>query len=144
VNWYRRDVGMARCSAMHSYRSLEAWKVAHRALLVTLRSIDGTNRPKTWALFDQLKRAAISIEANIVEGYALNTPRYFHKHMRIAFGSAAEAECLVLAAGEVGYLEQAVVKELETAFGDSMRLVFGLMKGRRAKDPTPHALRPTP
>ena len=92
---------------MHSYRSLEAWKVAHRALVVTLRAIDKGNRP------------------------------------RIAFGSAAEAECLVLAAGEVGYLEQPVVKDLEVAFGDARRLVFGLMKGRRAKDPTPHALRPT-
>lgn len=114
---------------------------------MTLRAIDGANRPKTWALFDQLKRAAISVEANIVEGYALDTPRYFHKHMRIAFGSAAEAECMARAAraaGEVGYLEQAVVDELEAAFGDSMRLVFGLMKGRRPKDPAPHAPRPTP
>jgi four helix bundle protein len=129
---------------VRSYRSLEAWKVAHRALLVTLRAIDAANRPKTWALFDQLKRAVISIEANIVEGYALGTPRYFHKHMRIAFGSAAEAECLALAAGEAGYLEREVVEELEGALGDAMRLLFGLMKGRREKGPTPHALRPTP
>jgi four helix bundle protein len=134
-----RDVRVVR-----SYRSLEAWKAAHRALLVTLRAIDGANRPKTWALFDQLKRAAISVEANIVEGYALDTPRYFHKHMRIAFGSAAEAECMALAAGELSYLEQSVVNELEAAFGDAMRLLFGLMKGRRPKDPTPHVPRPTP
>jgi four helix bundle protein len=129
---------------VRSYRSLEAWKAAHRALLVTLRAIDRANPPKAWALFDQLKRAAISVEANIVEGYALDTPRYFHKHMRIAFGSAAEAECMALAAGEVGYLEQAVVDELETAFGDSMRLLRGLMKGRSPKQPTPHAPPPTP
>lgn len=117
-------------------------------MLATLRAIDAANRPKTWALFDQLKRAAISVEANIVEGYALGTPRYFHKHIRIAFGSAAEAECMALAAGEAGYLEQGVVDELEMAFGDSMRLLFGLMKGRRAKlstpEPTPNAPRPTP
>jgi four helix bundle protein len=113
-------------------------------LLATLRAIDRANPPKAWALFDQLKRAAISVEANIVEGYALDTPRYFHKHMRIAFGSAAEAESMALAAGEVGYLEQAVVDELETAFGDSMRMLFGLMKGRRPKHPTLHAQPPTP
>lgn len=78
-----------------------------------------------------------------MEGYALDTPRYFHKHMRIAFGSAAEAECLALAAGEAGYLEQAVVEELEAAFGDAMRMLFGLMRGRRPKDPTPNAPRPS-
>jgi four helix bundle protein len=84
-----------------------------------------------------MKRAAVSVEANIVEGYALATPRYFQKHMRIAFGSAAEAESLALAAGEVGYLEQAVVNHLEALFGDAMRLLFGLLKGRQPKHPTP-------
>jgi hypothetical protein len=103
---------------VRSYRSLEAWKVAHQALLVTLRATDAANHPKTWALFD--------------------------KHMRIAFGSAAEAACLVLAAGEAGYLEREVVEELEGALGDCMRLLFGLMKGRREKSATPNAPPPTP
>jgi four helix bundle protein len=33
----------------------------------------------------------VSVEANIVEGYALDTEALFRKHLRIAFGSAAEA-----------------------------------------------------
>ncbi len=129
---------------VRSYRSLEAWKAAHRALLLTLRATDAANRPKAWALFDQLKRAAVSVEANVVEGYALGTPAYFQKHMRIAFGSAAEAECLALVAAEAGYLEQGVVDELGGALGDSLRMLAGLMRGRRAKHATPHVPRPTP
>src|SRR5213080_2869130 len=85
---------------MHSYRRLEAWKQAHAALRLTLRATDEAYHGKSRALFDQLKRASISVEANIVEGYALGTPALCRRHLRIAFGSAAEAECLALAAGE--------------------------------------------
>src|SRR5207249_2330130 len=98
---------------MHSYRRLEAWKQAHAALRLTLRATDKAYRGKSPALFDQLKRASISVEANIVEGYALGTPALCRRHLRIAFGSAAEAECLALAAGEADYLTMAIVNQLE-------------------------------
>lgn len=87
---------------MHSYRRLDAWKHAHAALRLTLRATDDAYHGKSRALFDQLKRAAISVEANIVEGYAL-------------------------AAGEAGYLEQSIVKRLEDMFGGAMRTLRPLL-----------------
>jgi four helix bundle protein len=113
---------------MHSYRRLDAWKHAHAALRLTLRSTDDAYHGRSRALFDQLKRAAISVEANIVEGYALGTPALCRRHLRIAFGSAAEAECLALAAGEAEYLEMSVVGQLETLFGGAMRALRELLR----------------
>ena len=51
---------------MYKYRSLEAWKHAHAAVIAVLRATDEKRQPKTWALFDQLRRAAVSVEANAV------------------------------------------------------------------------------
>jgi len=113
---------------MHSYRRLDAWKQAHAALRLTLRATDDAYHGKSRALFDQLKRAAISVEANIVEGYALGTPALCKRHLRIAFGSAAEAECLALAAGEADYLDMAIVKQMETMFGGAMRSLRALLR----------------
>src|SRR3989454_7868250 len=87
---------------MHKYRSLVAWQRAHEAMLLALRTSDAAFHPRSKALFDQLRRAVISVEANIVEGYALSTPLQFRRHLRIAMGSAAEAESLTRAAGELG------------------------------------------
>ena len=84
-------------SLMYAYQRLEAWKRAHRALMLTLKATDKAYHPRSKALFDQLKRAAISVEANIVEGYALGTVPLFQRHIRIAIGSAAEAETLTKA-----------------------------------------------
>jgi four helix bundle protein len=68
------------------------------------------------------------VEANIVEGYALGTPALCRRHLRIAFGSAAEAECLALAAGEAEYLEKTIVEELETSLGAAMRSLRALLR----------------
>lgn len=88
---------------------------------------DAEYHPRSRALFDQLRRAVIPVEANIVEGYALGTPTLFRRHLRIAMGSAAEAECLTRAAGELRYLPDDVVRELERLLGRTMAALHGLL-----------------
>jgi four helix bundle protein len=113
---------------MDSYRSLEAWKKAHAAALLAHRAVPTVSQGKSFALFEQLRRAAVSVEANIVEGYALNTAGLCRRHFRIAVGSAAEAECLVRLAFELSYLERQIAEELERELGETMRLLRGLLR----------------
>ena len=113
---------------MHKYRSLAVWRRAHELLLASLRATDAAYHPRSRALFDQIRRAVISVEANLVEGYALGTPRQFRRHLRIARGSAAEAECLIRAAGETGYLSEDVVRQLESLVGEVLAMLFGLLR----------------
>jgi len=113
---------------MNSYKTLSAWKHAHESLLMTFRATDAAYHPRKISLFDQIRRAVVSVEANIVEGYALNTVPLFRKHLRIAFGSAAEAETLVRAVGELTYLDSLIAAEIEKTLGFAMRSVLGLMR----------------
>jgi four helix bundle protein len=113
---------------MYKYRSLEAWKRAHSALILVLRATDKPNHPRTRNLFDQLRRAVISVEANVVEGYALGTPGLYLRHLRIAFGSGAEAECLLRSAGELGYLSGETVLQIEESLSGAMRTLRGLLR----------------
>jgi four helix bundle protein len=96
-------------------------------------------------LFNQIRRAAASVEANVVEGYALGTTPQFIRHLRIAMGSAAEAESLVRLATELGYLSAAVASELEGLLGGAMMAIRGLLRTRGSSHsplPTPSARRP--
>lgn len=113
---------------MRSYQTLVAWKRAHEALLLALRATDAAYHPRAKNLFEQLRRATISIEANIVEGYALNTPGLCRRHLRIAIGSAAEAECLTRAAGELTYLDRDTAKSLLDAFDATLGALHGLLR----------------
>jgi len=116
---------------MHRYRSLEAWKRAHQTALLALQLTDQAYHPKSRSLFDQIRRAAVSIEANVVEGYGLGSTAQFLRHLYIARGSAAEAECLVRLAVEVGYLSEEAGSQLETLLGGSLAAIHGLVKARR-------------
>jgi four helix bundle protein len=125
---YAATAGTGENDPMRSYQTLVAWKRAHQALLLALRATDAAYHPRAKNLFDQLRRATISIEANIVEGYALNTPGLCRRHLRIAIGSAAEAECLVRAAGELGYLNASTVTALEGALDGALGALHGLLR----------------
>ncbi|HEV8398351.1 MAG TPA: four helix bundle protein [Gemmatimonadales bacterium] len=113
---------------MDKYRSLFAWQQAHQAAVLTLTKCDACYHPRSRALFDQLRRATISVEANIVEGYALSTPLQFRRHLRIAMGSAAEAECLTRLAAEVRYLPPETTDELERLLERAMAALHGLIR----------------
>src|SRR5438046_5384606 len=102
---------------MDSYKTLEAWKRAHAAVLLVFQATDRARHPRAFGLFDQLKRATLSVEANSVEGYALGTIPLCRRHLRIAFGSAAEAECEARVARERGYLPDPAVAERGNLLG---------------------------
>ena len=88
---------------------------------------------RTRALLDQLKRAAISVEANIVEGYALWTVPQFRRHLVIAIGSAAEIECLLNIAIEANYLPRKACQELDVQSDRTLRVLYGLIRNLRKK-----------
>ncbi len=113
---------------MHKYRSLAVWQRAHELLLVTLRATDASYHPRSRALFDQIRRSVISVEANFVEGYALGSAPQFRRHLRIAVGSAAEAECLLRAAKELGYLRPEVVEDAAGKLNEVLAMLFGLLR----------------
>jgi four helix bundle protein len=129
---------------MHKYRSLEAWKRAHAVLIRTLRSTDRAFHPRSRALFDQLRRAVISVEANVVEGYALGSSRQFARHLRTAVGSAAEAECLARAAAELEYLPPADVQQIETEIAGTLRVLYGLLLSIQRTAARTTTARPSP
>src|SRR2546425_7249171 len=113
---------------MHKYRSLFAWQQAHKIAVLALTQCDSAYRPRSRALFDQVRRAAISVEANIVEGYALGTTPLFKRHLRIAMGSAAEAECLTRLAAELQYLPEEATREMETLLERTLAALLGLLR----------------
>ena len=118
---------------MDSYRSLIAWQRASALCEATLEAVDDAWHARGAGIFDQLRRAAVSIDVNIVEGYALNTPSMFRRHLRIAIGSAAETERLLQIARKRGYLSPAVVDTLLPQVDGTIRALFGLVRSPRLK-----------
>lgn len=113
---------------MNKYKSLMAWQSAHRFLVATYRTTDQHYHPRAKPVFDQLRRAALSIEANIVEGYALDTAPQFKRHLRIARASAAECEALLGIGAELHYLDNTLVGPLQADLETTLKTLHGLLK----------------
>ena len=110
-----------------------AWQRACARCEATLEAVDDAWHARAASLFEQLRRAAVSVDVNIVEGYALNTPLSFRRHLRIAVGSAAETERLLQIAHKRGYLKEEVVEHLSTLLAGTFRALVGLMRSPRLR-----------
>jgi four helix bundle protein len=113
---------------MDRYRSLEVWQVARQVSLSVLKQTDEHYHPRARGFFDQLRRSAVSIELNIVEGYALKTMGQFRRGLTIALGSAAETECVLELAAARGYLPASASVGLHKLVTTVMRLLFGILR----------------
>ena len=90
---------------MRNYRDLEVWEKSHK---LTLRLYERSrNFPKEefYGLTSQLRRAAMSIGANLAEGCGRQTTPELARFVRIAMGSASELDYHLLLARDFGFLK---------------------------------------
>ena len=73
-------------------------------------------KEETYALSDQMRRAAVSIPSNIAEGHARQTSKEFTQFLCIARGSRAELETQLLLAKSFGYFDAVDPQQLEHIF----------------------------
>jgi four helix bundle protein len=97
---------------MKPYERLDAWKACHEVVLAVYRATRCFPKDERYGLTSQLRRAAISITANIAEGSAKRGKREFRRFLDIALGSLAELRCLLRSARDLGYLNDKDWSEL--------------------------------
>jgi four helix bundle protein len=90
-----------------------------------------------YALQSQIRRAAISVPSNIVEGATRRTVKEFAQFLSIALGSASETRCLIGLAGRLGFIEN---EQVEVCTAQYTALVRSLQKlsAACAEVPTGH------
>src|SRR5688572_6613752 len=81
---------------------------------------------RDFGLCDQLHRAAISVPANIAEGYERGSRAEFHRFLTIAKGSCGEVRTHIQIARRLDYLDDESAKALITAAEEVSRLISRL------------------
>ena len=90
---------------MEIYKNLEVYKLS-KALALDVYQLT-TNFPKdeTYGLTSQIRRAAVSVVSNIVEGKVRNSDAEFKRYLTISVSSLAELEVQLDIAYELKYLK---------------------------------------
>jgi four helix bundle protein len=118
---------------MRDHTSLIAWQEARRVSREVIRLAQTHWQPHLKAVYDQLQRAALSVQLNIGEGYALSSPPLFRRHLRIAYGSAIETLELLDLLVELGSHETQPIEDIRLSSQRSQRLLLGLLHSIRTE-----------
>lgn len=90
---------------MPDFKKLDVWVDAHAFVLDIYRSTSTFPRTEQFGLTSQIRRAAVSIPANLAEGCGRDTQAELARFASIALGSANELEYLLILAYDLGYIE---------------------------------------
>jgi len=118
---------------MEKFEDIIAWQKA-RELTASIYSLVRTNAlAKDFALKDQLVRAAISIMANIAEGFERGKLTEFHQFLSIAKASCAELRSHLYVALDAGYLSIEQFELLKIKAEEVGRVLGGLRQSVERK-----------
>ena len=116
---------------MRDYRDLKVWTKAHRLTLAIYRCTGTFPKAELFGLTSQIRRASVSIEANLAEGCGRRSDGEMARFVQIAMGSGAELSCHLLLSKDLGYLSGADYKALYEQTSEVLRMLSGLAERLR-------------
>ncbi|MEP6708117.1 MAG: four helix bundle protein [Pyrinomonadaceae bacterium] len=113
---------------MRPHQKLEAWSKAVELVTDIYRSTERFPKEERYGLTSQIRRAAISIPANIAEGAGRRSKKEFVHFLSNSQGSASELETELIIANRLGYLDETSFAELVSQLERIGRLITGLSR----------------
>jgi four helix bundle protein len=127
---------------MQDFRKLLVWRRAHALGLVIHRLSSGIPRKDNSGLISQLRRATLSISANIAEGCGRESNRDFAKFLQISIGSASEVENHLQFCVDAVLIPRADYDLAHSEVVEIRRMLIGLLKKVRTSPSRPLSVTP--
>ncbi len=114
---------------MSNFENIVAWQKAYKFTLLAYQVTNTFPECERFGLCSQFKRAAVSVPANIAEGYKKLSKADKLRFYNIAQGSVEECRCYIYLSKDLGYIDAAVFTELMESLSDASRLLNAYCKG---------------
>lgn len=116
-----------------SYQKLTVFQKAKQLVLFIYKVTKKYPREEQFSLVPQMRRAAISILANIVEGYSRDSTKEYIRFINISIGSATELKVFLEISFELNYLDPKTYLEIENLLTEVMKLLYSYKKSLKTK-----------
>jgi four helix bundle protein len=114
-------------TAASSFRDLEVWREAHKLVLLVYKATEGFPTAEQFGLRSQIRRAAVSVPANIVEGFKRQGWQEKIRFYNIAEASLEELKYFLILAHDLAYIRE--IDPLEAQAATVGRLLFRFREG---------------
>ncbi len=118
-------------ASFNRFEDILAWQKAREATLIVYAKTSDGHFAKDFGLRDQIRRASVSIMANIAEGFGRRSDKEFANFLNIAHGSVAETQSHLYVAADLKYISQDDFRLLYRQYDETSKMIMGLTKHLR-------------
>lgn len=114
-----------------NYHELQVWKKSHNFCIVIYRITNSFPSSEQFGLTNQLRRAAVSVPSNIVEGFERGSNKEFKQFLIVARGSVGELQAQIEIARDLEYISVDNFAKLHENLIEIHKMINGLIKAIR-------------
>lgn len=118
---------------MRDHTKLQAFQLADASALLIYKLTKEFPKEELYGLTSQMRRAAVSIPSNIVEGCSRETENEYLRFLEIAFGSLRELHYQLSLAERLGYTKKAMFSECNESLIRTGKVLSALIRSIRKK-----------
>lgn len=116
---------------MRDHTKLRAFEIADEVAILTYQVTAGFPREEMFGLTSQMRRAAVSVPYNIVEGCARDSQADYLRFLSIAFGSLRELHYQLGLSKRLGFLRDPKLLPIEQKIVETEKVLNGLSRSLR-------------
>ena len=116
---------------MRDHNKLRAFELADEIAVLTYRITKKFPKEEVYGLSSQMRRAAVSIPSNIVEGCARESQVEYLRFLEIAFGSLRELHYQFGLSRRLGYLNDSDIMECNPKLIETGKVLAALLRSLR-------------
>lgn len=113
---------------MKPHKNLESWKLSFLLVKDVYKLTATFPSEEKFGIVSQIRRAAVSIPANIAEGAARRSKKEFIQFLYIARASASELDTLLLLSVDLNFCSTSMSNNLLLILDSISKRIFGLIK----------------
>lgn len=118
-------------NSIKSFSDLQTWQKCHQLIINIYTKTDSFPAKEKFSLIDQMRRSAISINANITEGFGRRSYKEKLHFYYTANGSLLELYNFIILSKDLGYLNQTIYKKITEQVEESHKLLLGLIRATK-------------
>ncbi|HKY22314.1 MAG TPA: four helix bundle protein [Vicinamibacterales bacterium] len=112
---------------MQDFKKLVVWHKSHNLVLDVYAKTASFPKAEMFGITAQVRRASVSIAANIAEGSSTGSDKEFARFLRVSAASASEVEYFSILVVDLGLLDVRAADRWGRDVSEIRRMIFGLL-----------------
>jgi four helix bundle protein len=117
----------------NGYKKLDVWNLSYQLSLKVHKITKKLPKDENFGLKSQMRRASVSITANLAEGQGRDYLKEFIRYVSISIGSSNELEVYIMLSKDLDYITENDYNDLIMKHEKVSKMLYGLRKSLRIR-----------